>query len=275
MERKLVAILAADVVGYTRLMGSDEPGTLHRLTGLRHEIIEPLIADHRGRVVKWMGDGLLVEFASVVDALACAVAWQTDVAAREATANEDDRMEFRIGVNLGDIIVEGDDIHGDGVNIAARLEGLAEPGGICLSEDAYRQTKGKVRADFVDLGKRNLKNVAEPIRVYRIALATRSLMPTTAQAKHLTLPDKPSVAVLPFINMSADPDQEFFADGLTEDIITRLSYLRGLVVISRTSSFIFRARRSRCKKSAQNSARDMCWRARCENPASGCAWSRN
>ncbi len=169
MERRLAAILAADVVGYTGLMGADETGTLRRLTELRQQVLEPLIAEHHGRVVKLMGDGLLVEFASVVDAVTCAVGWQNSVTAREADADEDRRLQFRIGINLGDVIVEGDDIHGDGVNIAARLEGLAEPGGTCLSGDAYHQVKGKVEADFEDMGEQDLKNVAEPVRVYRIA----------------------------------------------------------------------------------------------------------
>ena len=151
MERRLAAILAADVVGYTRLMGVDETGTLRRLTELRQQVLEPLIAEHHGRVVKLMGDGLLVEFASVVDAVTCAVAWQNGVAEREAAADEDKRLKFRIGINLGDVIVEGDDIHGDGVNVAARLEGLAEPGGIDLSDDAYRQVRGKVEAQFEDM----------------------------------------------------------------------------------------------------------------------------
>ena len=163
-ERRLAAILFADVAGYTALMGADEAGTLRRLTDLRRAFLEPLIDDHRGRIVKLMGDGLLVEFASVVDAVACALAWQ------EGVADRDEGLRFRIGINLGDVIVEGDDIHGDGVNIAARLEGLAEPGGICLSGDAYRQARGKVEAAFQDRGKRTLKNVAEPVRVYRASL---------------------------------------------------------------------------------------------------------
>ncbi len=206
LERRLAAILAADVVGYTALMGADETGTLQRLTDLRHEIIEPLIDEHHGRVVKLMGDGLLVEFASVVDAVACALAWQDGVAEQEADAGEGKRLLFRIGINVGDVIVEGDDIHGDGVNIAARLEGQAEPCGICLSGDAYRQVKGKLEADFEDLGEHDLKNVAEPVRVYRIA-GDRSVNGSTSPARDpLPLPDKPSVAVLPFENKSGDPD---------------------------------------------------------------------
>ncbi len=240
MERRLAAILAADVVGYTRLMGKDEAGTLRRVTELRQSVLEPLIAEHHGRIVKLMGDGLLVEFASVVNALTCAVAWQNDVAEREAAADEDKRFKFRIGINLGDVIVEGDDIHGDGVNIAARLEGEAEPGGICLSGDAYRQAKGKVEVDFEDLGEHDLKNVAEPVRIYRIAgvgFGTAAASPAKAP---LALPDKPSIAVLPFTNMSGDPEQDYFADGITEDIITELSRFQSIFVIARSSVFTYK-----------------------------------
>ena len=174
-------------------------GTLQRLTALREGILEPLITDHRGRVVKLMGDGLLVEFASLVDAVGCAVAWQAAVEEHETQQPENNRFTFRIGVNLGDVLIEGEDIHGDGVNIAARLEGLAEAGGICLSGDAYRQVKGKVEVDFEDLGERELKNVAEPVRVYRVV--SDGTEAASAKAP-LALPDKPSIAVLPFTNMS-------------------------------------------------------------------------
>ncbi len=201
MERRLAAILAADVVGYTRLMGVDEAGTLRRLTKLRQEILEPLIAEHHGRVVKLMGDGLLVEFASVVDSLTCAAAWQNDVAGREAATDEDERFQFRIGVNLGDVIVEGDDIFGDGVNIAARLEALADPGGICLSGMVYQSVKAKLDLAFEDLGEHELKNIAEPVRVYRIAGNRSSTGATSPARETLALPDKPSIAVLPFTNM--------------------------------------------------------------------------
>jgi adenylate cyclase len=242
MERRLAAILAADVAGYTRLMRADEVGTLQRLTALRERILEPLIAEHTGRVVKLMGDGLLVEFASLVDAVGCAVAWQTAVEGHEAERPEDDRFSFRIGVNLGDVLVEGEDIHGDGVNIAARLEGLAEPGGICLSGDAYRQVRGKVEVDFEDLGDREVKNLAEPLRVYRIAIKGSSPALTPAATRPLPLPDKPSIAVLPFDNMSRDPEQEYFGDGLAEDIITTLSKISSLFVIARNSSFAFKGK---------------------------------
>ncbi len=234
MERRLAAILAADVVGYTALMGADEAGTLQHLTELRREFLEPLIDEHHGRVVKLMGDGLLVEFASVVDAVACALAWQDGVAEREAAAGEDKRLQFRIGINLGDVIVEGDDIHGDGVNVVSRLEGLADPSGVCLSDDAYRQAKGKTDAVFEDMGEQNLKNVADPVRVYRIAAGQFAMVATTAK-ETLPLPDKPSIAVLPFTNMSGDPEQEYFSDGITEDIITALAHFRDVSVIARNS----------------------------------------
>ena len=240
MERRLAAILAADVVGYTRLMGADETGTLRRLTDLREGVLEPLISHHRGRTVKLMGDGVLVEFASLVEAVECAVAWQAAMAEHEADQAEDGRLSFRIGVNLGDVIVEGEDIFGDGVNIAARLEGLAEPGGICISGDAYRQVRGKVEAEFEDLGEREVKNLTEPLRVYRIAVTRSPPIASSLATKPLPLPDKPSIAVLPFTNMSGDPEQEYFADGITEDIITELSKFRTLFVIARNSSFAFK-----------------------------------
>ena len=233
MERRLAAILAADVTGYTALMGADEAGTLGRLTELRQVFLEPLIAEHHGRVVKLMGDGLLIEFASVVDAVNCATAWQKGV------EDEDPDLKFRIGINLGDVIVEGEDIHGDGVNIAARLESLAEPGGICLSDDAFRQTKGKTDAVFEDMGEQNLKNVADPVRVYRIAAGQSAMVATTAK-ETLPLTDKPSIAVLPFTNMGGDPEQEYFSDGITEDIITALAHFRDVSVIARNSSFAFK-----------------------------------
>ncbi len=240
MERRLAAILAADVVGYTRLMGADEAGTLRRFTELRQQDLEPLIAEHHGRVFKLIGDGLLVEFASLVDALVCAEAWQKVVAAREEAVSEDKRLKFRIGVNLGDVIVEGDDIHGDGVNIAARIESLAEPGGICLSYDAYRHAKGKLEMAFDDLGEQVLKNVAEPVRVYRVSGERPFAAQSTPEPATLLLPDKPSIAVLPFTNMSGDPEQEHFSDGITEDIITVLSQVSDLLVIARNSTFSYK-----------------------------------
>jgi TolB-like protein/Flp pilus assembly protein TadD len=248
LERRLAAILAADVVGYTRLMGADEAGTLRRLTELRQDVIEPIIAEHRGRVVKLMGDGLLVEFASVVDTVACALAWQESVTKHEADGDADTRLRFRVGINLGDVIAEGDDIHGDGVNIAARLEGLAEPGGICLSGDAYRQAKGKIEAAFEDMGEHELKNVAEPVRVYRIAGDGSGAGVPSPAREPLAIPDKPSVAVLAFTNMSGDPEQEYFSDGISEDIITGLSRFRTLFVIARNSSFSFKGQNLEIKE---------------------------
>ncbi|MEE8530831.1 MAG: adenylate/guanylate cyclase domain-containing protein [Hyphomicrobium sp.] len=242
MERRLAAILAADVVGYSRLMELDEVGTLAALKTYRKELIDPAIAEHRGRIVKLMGDGTLVEFASVVDAVTCAVAIQTGTAQRRTGALEDRRIDLRIGVHLGDIIVEGADIYGEGVNVAARLEGLTEPGGICLSGDAYRQVRGKVEANFEDLGERKVKNLAEPLRVYRIAIEGPSSAITPGETKPLPLPDKPSIAVLPFENMSGDTEQGYFADGITEDITTALSRISGLFVIARNSAFTYQGK---------------------------------
>ena len=234
VERKLVAILAADVAGYSRLIGLDEEGTLARLKTLRREVIDPEIASHRGRIVKTTGDGLLIEFASVVDAVRCAVAVQRACVEGESALPQDRRMEFRIGINLGDIVVEGEDILGDGVNIAARLEGIADPGGICISGVVHDQVRSKVEVEFGDLGRQNLKNIAQPVQAYRV------LLEKAATATPLPLPDKPSIAVLPFQNMSGDPDQEYFADGMVEDIITALSRIRWLFVIARNSSFTYK-----------------------------------
>jgi len=237
MERRLAAILIADVYGYTRLMGEDEAGTLRRLTALREQVLQPLIAEHTGRIVKLMGDGLLVEFPSIVDAVGCAVAWQAVVVEHEKEQPEADRLIFRIGVNLGDVLVDGDDIYGDGVNIAARLESLAEPGGICLSGDAYRQVRGKVDVGFEDIGLKEVKNVAEPLRVFRVAIERP---PSVAATKPQPLPDRPSIAVLPFDNMSQDPEQEYLADGISEDLITALSKVRWFFVIARNSTFTYK-----------------------------------
>lgn len=247
MERRLVAILAADLVGYTHLMGLDEAGTLRRLTRLRKQVLQPLISRYHGRIVKLMGDGLLVEFASVVEALACALAWQRSVTEHEADGDAETQFQFRIGINLGDVIIEAGDIHGDGVNIAARLEGLADPGGICLSGDAYRQTKGKTDAKFEDMGNQDLKNVAEPVRVYRCATGPLASTAPSSAVAHLPLADKPSIAVLPFTNLSGDPEQEYFSDGLTEDIITELSRFREFTVIARNSVFQYKGQSPKIK----------------------------
>jgi adenylate cyclase len=225
LERRLAAILAADVVGYTALMGEDESGTLRRLTELRQRLLEPLIAKHHGRVVKLMGDGLLIEFASVVDAVTCATAWQRGV------GDEDPELKFRIGINLGDVIVEGEDIHGDGVNIASRLEGLAEPGGICLSDDAYRQVRGKFEAAFDDLGEQALKNVAEPVRIYRVSSEPSVSTAATPKVDYSVLPNRPSIAVLPFAVIGGNQDHIDFAEGLAADINRELSRSGMIVVV--------------------------------------------
>jgi TolB-like protein/Tfp pilus assembly protein PilF len=221
-------------------MGDDEVHTHQHLTNVREQILKPIIAHHRGRIVKLMGDGLLVEFASVVDAVACGLDWQEAVAEHEGQSEIDARLRFRIGLNLGDVIVEGDDIYGEGVNIAARLETLAQPGGICLSVDAYRQAKGKIDAQFEDMGDRELKNVAERVRVYRIVSERIAPMEATSRSPALPLPDKPSVAVLPFQNKSGYPEQEYFADGISEDIITALSRISWLFVIARNTMLTYK-----------------------------------
>jgi adenylate cyclase len=217
--RRLTAILAADVVGYSRLMGQDEAGTAQALREHR-AAADPLVAEHRGRIVKTTGDGVLIEFASVVGAIECALALQNLASERNTNVPGERRMEWRTGVHLGDVLVEGDDILGDGVNIAARLEGIAEPGGICISEDAFRQVRGKIEAEFVDLGEQSLKNIARPLRVYRVGSVSAPELPPPPV---LPLPDKPSIAVLPFANLSSDPEQEYFADGMVDEIITALS----------------------------------------------------
>jgi adenylate cyclase len=267
VERRLAAILAADVAGYSRLMGEDEAGTLARLNAVRRELIDPQVAEHKDSIVKTAGDGILIEFPSVVEAVACAVRVQQGMAERNAGIADDQRIEFRIGINSGDVIVEDGDIHGDGVNIAARLEAIAEPGAICVSAMVHEQVRGRVDCRFDDLGEQNLKNIARPIRVYRVTggnpLIRNTLTHPVANAPGsplsriagegaerseagegspvvLPLPDKPSIAVLPFQNMSGDPEQEYFADGMVEEIITALSRIRWLFVIARNSSFTYK-----------------------------------
>ncbi len=247
MQRRLSAIMSADVVGYSALMAADEEGTLARLMAYREELVGPTIAAHDGRVVKLMGDGILAEFGSVVAAVQSAVEIQQAMGERNRDVPPERRVDFRVGINLGDVIVEGDDIYGDGVNIAVRLEGLAEPGGICVARNVYNQVKGKVDTVFEDMGEREVKNIAEPVRVYRVAL-DRAARPARAAEDDLALPQRPSIAVLPFENMSADPEQEFFADGITEDIITELSKFRSLFVIARNSSFAFKGQPTDAKE---------------------------
>jgi TolB-like protein/class 3 adenylate cyclase len=239
--RRLAAILAADVAGYSRLMEADEEGTLERLKALRRELLDPKIAEHKGRIVKTTGDGLLVEFASVVDALRCAAELQAAMAETNAALPPHRRVEFRIGIHQGDIVVDDGDIFGDGVNVAARLEGLAEPGGICVSARVQEDAAGKLDLVFEDIGDQALKNILRPVRVYRVVTAARPAMPQ-AEPRPLPLPDKPSIAVLPFANMSGDPEQEYFADGMVEEITTAISRLPWLFVIARNSSFTYKGK---------------------------------
>jgi class 3 adenylate cyclase len=218
--RRLTAILAADVAGYSRLMGADEEGTHERLQAHLRELIDPKMAEHRGRVVKNTGDGFLAEFPSVVDAVRCAVEVQRGMAERNGATPPEKRLEFRVGINLGDVIAEGEDIFGDGVNIAARLKALAEPGGICVSRVVRDQVRDRLDYAFEDLGEQQVKNIARPVRAYRVGdRAARIGQPPSVPIQSLSLPDKPSIAVLPFANMSGDPEQEYFADGMVEEII--------------------------------------------------------
>jgi TolB-like protein/class 3 adenylate cyclase/Flp pilus assembly protein TadD len=256
VQRRLAAIFAADVAGYSRLMGEDEGGTLARLKALRRERIDPQIAGHNGRIVKTTGDGLLVEFPSVVEAVACALAMQQGMAEHNTGIAADQRIEFRVGINSGDVIVEDGDIHGDGVNVAARLEGLAEPGDICISAIVHEQVRGRLDCVFEDRGEQSLKNITRPIRIYRVA--PKSAPPRAplhaaegrsgAAGAALALPEKPSIAVLPFQNMSGDPEQEYFADGMVEEIITALSRIRWLFVIARNSSFFYKGQAIEIKR---------------------------
>ncbi len=290
-ERRLTTILAADVVGYSRLMSADEAGTYARLKAHRKELLEPKTAEYHGRVVKLTGDGTLMEFGSVVDALLFSVDVQRAMAERDAAIPEERRIRYRVGINIGDIIVDGDDIYGDGVNVAARLEAIAEPGGICVSRNVFNQAKNKVEFGFEDLGERQMKNIPEPVCVFRVlmepkpegrvigeartakrswrwpAIATvaialvaaasavawlRPWEPASIERIAQSLPDKPSIAVLPFINMSDDPAQEYFADGMTEDLITDLSKVSGLFVIARNSSFAYKGKQIDIRTVAQD-----------------------
>jgi TolB-like protein/Flp pilus assembly protein TadD len=254
MERRLAAILAADVVGYTRLMGEDEAGTLVALKAHREELIDPTVARRRGRLVKLMGDGALVEFASALDAVACAAEVQRGMADRNAEVPEAKRIVFRIGINLGDVIIEGDDLYGEGVNVAARLEGLAKPGGIYLSAKVHDEVRSKLDLAFEDLGRQQLKNIDEPVQVWGwvvdgplTAGTAREMDGAPTQAQR----GKPSIAVLPFDNMSGDPEQEYFSDGITEDVITELSRFRQLSVIARNSSFQYKGQSSNLQNVGQ------------------------
>ena len=236
VQRRLAAILAIDVVGYSRLMGEDESGTLSALKSYREEVTDPLISENSGRIVKLMGDGALVEFASVVDAVQCAVVIQNAVSQRHLDNPEKKAISFRIGINIGDILVDSDDIYGDGVNVAARLEPLADPGGITLSGMVYEHVKGKISdVEFENLGSQQLKNIAEPVQVYRVVTASQD--PVT---EHPTLPDKPSIVVLPFDDMSTGHEDQYFSDGITEDLTTALSHFNWLFVVARNSAFTYK-----------------------------------
>ena len=251
MERKLAAVLAADMAGYSRLMEADEQGTLARLRTHRIELIDPAVAKNQGRIIKTTGDGMLVEFQSVTDAVKCAVEVQERMRRRNADVADERRIQFRIGINLGDIIFEDDDIYGDGVNVAARLEQLAEIGGICVSAAVHDQVSDRIDVAFEDLGEKSLKNISRPVRVYRVAL---DAPPDAGASGTGALPRavvKPSIAVLPFANMSGDPEQEFFVDGLTEDILTELSRRHELFVISRNSTFVYKGKAVNIREVAQ------------------------
>jgi TolB-like protein/class 3 adenylate cyclase/Tfp pilus assembly protein PilF len=254
VDRRLAAILAGDIAGYSRLMGADEEGTLRHLKAHRKELVDPKITEHRGRIVKTTGDGILVEFVSVVDAVRCAVEIQRGMAERNADVPADKRIEFRIGITVGDIISDGSDIYGDGVNVAARLEGLAEPGSIYVSRTVHEQVRDKLNFGFEDLGEQTVKNIARPIGVHRVQLAehvSADLKVDAGAAKPESGPNRPSIAVLPFVNMSGDAEQEYFADGVSEDIITGLSKLRWFFVIARNSSFAYKGKAVDVKRVAR------------------------
>jgi TolB-like protein/class 3 adenylate cyclase/predicted Zn-dependent protease len=252
--RRLAAILAADVAGYSRLMGADEEGTLDAVKAIRRELGDPKVKEHHGRIVKTTGDGLLIEFASVVDAVRCAVEVQQGMTERNAEVPTDKRIEFRIGINVGDIISDSEDIFGDGVNVAARLEALAEPGGICISGSAHEQVRDRLNLSFEDMGDQQVKNIARPVRVFRIPLGYTSERAQTVGSPEpvpLPLPDKPSIAVLPFQNMTGDAEQDYFVDGMVEEITTAIARLPWLFVIARNSSFTYKGRAVDVKQVAQ------------------------
>jgi TolB-like protein len=244
VERRLAAVLAADVAGYSRLMGTDEEGTLARLKAVRKAIVDPNIAAHRGRIVKTTGDGMLVEFASAVDAVRSALEVQRAMAEQNVSVPKVERIEFRIGIHVGDIIIDDSDIFGDGVNIAARLEAVAEPGGVCISDDAHRQVRGKVSVDFYDLGEQTLKNIDRPIRAYAVSLNANPdpALPPLSSAPRL------SIVVLPLANIGGDPEQEYFVDGVTESLTTDLSRIAGALVIARNTAFTFKGKAVDVKK---------------------------
>jgi adenylate cyclase len=259
LERKLAAILAADIAGYSALMGANEEATFRDLKA-HQAVILPMITRHGGRVIDTAGDGILAEFPSVVNAVECAVALQNVMAERNASIPTECQMRYRIGVNLGDVIHDEQRVYGDGVNIAARLEGIAEPGGICISGEAVAHVQRKLQFQFVDIGEHQLKNITDPVRVYRVDTVQR-LQSIPSAKSTLSLPDKPSIAVLPFTNLSGDPDQEYFGDGIAEDILTDLAKLRWLFVIARNSSFTFRGKAVDVRNVSRELGCAMCWRA--------------
>jgi adenylate cyclase len=252
MERRLSAILATDVVGYSRLMGANEVGTLTSLKTHRAELIDPTIAQHQGRVVKLTGDGMLIEFPSVVNAVECATEIQRDMPVRNAGVAEDRRIEFRMGINLGDVIVDDDDIFGDGVNVAARLESVAKPGGIAVSQSVRDNVGNRLDLEFEDIGEQQLKNIEFPVRVYNVLLGDAPARPKNTAEAEVADADKPSIAVLPFNNMSGDPEQEYFSDGISEDIITDLSKISGLFVVGRNTSFGYKGMSPRLQSVASD-----------------------
>lgn len=248
MERRLTAILSADVVGYSRLMGANEIATLEALKALRADLLEPCIAEHNGRTFKLTGDGTLVEFPSVVSALECGLEIQRDMRQRNAAIADDRKIEFRIGINLGDVIVDGDDLYGDGVNVASRIESVAKPGGIAVSASVRENVGTKTEVTFVDAGEQALKNIDTPVRVYNVVIGdgkSRSKGATGEMAD-----DRPSIAVLPFNNMSGDSEQEYFSDGISEDIITDLSKVSGLFIIGRNTSFTYKGKAVQLQQAA-------------------------
>ena len=266
VTRRLAAILAADVVGFSRLMEADEAATMAALKLRRRDVLDPLVARHQGRVFKTTGDGVLVEFASAVNAVQCAVDLQRGMAAANEGQPEDRQIILRIGVNLGDVMVESGDLYGDGVNIAARLEGIAEPGGILVSGTAHDHIGSKVKVSFEDIGTQTLKNIAQPVRAYRVTDTPAVVVAATRPAS-----DKPSIAVLPFTNMSGDPEQEYFSDGISEDIITELSKFRSLFVISRNSAFAFKGQSISVREISRKLGCATSSRGACGGPPIGCA----
>jgi adenylate cyclase len=277
VERRLAAVLAADVAGYSRLMGADEEGTLARLKAIRKSLVDPAIAAHRGRVVKTTGDGMLVVFASAVDAARSAIEVQRSMSSENAGVQQDSRIEFRIGIHIGDIMIDDSDIFGDGVNIAARLEALAEPGGICVSRMVRDQVRDKLAISFEDMGEQQVKNIARPVRAYRAVLAETPARPSilSEAAALRALPDRPSIAVLPFHNVSGDPEQEYFVDGITEDIITACRNGAGFSSSPAIPHSPTKENRSTSRRLAATLASAMSLRGACAEPGSGCASAAN